>query len=328
MDELSIENIMSSNVLSVEPETNLKEVVSLMKDNAISCMLITHNGKLVGIITERDLVRHFSNLFDDLYSDVQKFLAADIMTKNLVTLNKDQSLIDALVISVANKVRHIPVVDKDEQLCGVITYTDIASSHHNLIESQVAIIEKNIHERTAELEEANQHLHELSMVDPLLGVGNRRAMEIDLKSTHELSLRHSNNYTIVMLDIDYFKKYNDHYGHQAGDEALQQVAKVIQDIIRTSDRVYRYGGEEFLLLLPHSESEGGGILAKRVLSALVKQNIPHCKSEFNTVTASCGIAHYHPESHKDITDWSEVVKRADDALYQAKSEGRNRLSVL
>jgi diguanylate cyclase (GGDEF)-like protein len=327
MSAFSLSNVMSTEVLTVSENASLQEISSLMRDNGYSCIMIAPEAKPLGIITERDMVKHMSLLLEQDPSERQQLKAVDIMTTDLVTLNKDQLLMDALVICLANKIKHIPVVDDDENLCGIITYTDIATNHRNYLEYQIAVVEKNTHERTAELEEANRQLHELSMIDSLLGIGNRRAMEIDIKSTHELSRRYKHEYTIIMVDVDYFKKYNDHYGHQAGDETLITVADVLKQVIRESDRIYRYGGEEFLLLLPHTDIQGGKILGDRVLQSLREQAIPHCKSTFDVVTASCGIGYYNPEIHKDISGWNEVVKWADTALYSAKAEGRNRVSA-
>ncbi len=171
MHEFSLENIMSSDVLSVEADVSLEKVSYLMRENHYSCILVAQHGKPVGIITERDMVKHMSILLEKVSSDKQRIVAADIMSTNLVTLNKNQTIMDALVISTVNKVGHIPVVKENEKLCGIVTYTDIANAHRNFFESQIAIVERSIHERTAELEEANRQLQELSMTDPLLGKG-------------------------------------------------------------------------------------------------------------------------------------------------------------
>ena len=324
MTAFSLSNVMSTDVLSVAEDASLQEVSALMRENGFSCIMVAHAGKPLGIITERDMVKHMSILLEQDPPQRQQLHAVDIMTSNLITLTKNQGLMDALVICLANKIKHIPVVDDDENLCGIITYTDIATNHRNYLEYQIAVVEKNTHERTAELEEANRQLHELSMIDALLEIGNRRSMEIDVKSTHELSRRYNNCYSIMMIDVDYFKKYNDFYGHQLGDVALQKVSKIIQAAIRGSDRVYRYGGEEFLVLLPQTETDGAKVLAQRILDKLVEENIPHGKSPVNLLTASCGIATYTQCKNTDSSDWKHVVKEADEALYQAKGAGRNR----
>ena len=308
MTKYSLESFMTKNVLYIAPDESLQNITNFMSEKSHSSVLVVEDNKPVGIITERDIVKYLSTLlnsFKKTDATHQHPFATDLMTHNPITINKSKTLHESLIVCVINNVRHLPVVDDDGELCGLMTYTDIAN----------------------ELLEINQRLQDLSLVDPLLDIGNRRAMELGLKSTHGLSRRYSHNYAIVMIDIDFFKKYNDHYGHQAGDQTLQNVAACIKDSLRASDHVYRYGGEEFLVLLPQTESDGAKILAQSILDKLVEKNIPHSKSIFNTVTASCGIAVYYNDTKDVISDWTHVVKQADQALYHAKSEGRNRLSL-
>ena len=117
------------------------------------------------------------------------------------------------------------------------------------------------------------------------------------------------------------------YGHQAGDTTLQKVATCIKDSLRTSDYVYRYGGEEMLVLLPQTDLAGAEILGERILSRLQEEDITHCESNFGNVTVSCGISQCFSEDKSKQFDWSTLIRHADKALYQSKTEGRNRVSV-
>lgn len=324
MNEYPIKSIMSTKVLSVSPGTTVVEVATLMSKQKYSCLPVVDAGKPVGIITERDIVRYFAKFMVEDGSQ-QPAVAADIMSKSLIVMHQDQSLLDALVVSQTNKVRHLPVVDDEELLKGIVTYTDIINVQRSILESQTAIIERSIEHRTAELVEANRLLQEMSLVDPLLSIGNRRAMKVDIETTHNLSSRYKDNYSIAMIDVDNFKLYNDHYGHQAGDETLQAIATLIKESIRATDRVYRYGGEEILILLPKTNIDGANILATRILNDIALQKIPHEKSLNGVVTVSCGLAVYDSESVQAKSLWTDVVKSADTALYEAKSAGRNRV---
>lgn len=301
-----------------------------MSEQKYSCLLVVNNKKPVGIITERDIVNFLSNKLNNSTSS-NSFnilpVASDLMTNNLIMLNENQSLLDALVVSTANNVRHIPITNTDGDLAGIVTYTDIANVQRSMIESYSAIIESNVSERTSKLEEANKLLKEMTLLDPLLGIGNRRAMEIDLKSTHDVSERYEENYAIAMIDIDNFKLYNDYYGHQAGDDVLLKVANSIKSSIRTTDRIYRYGGEEFLVLLPHTTTEGAKELAQRIIVALESEEIPHCKSSYNVITASCGLSIYTNNDNINEVKWTDILKSADEALYVAKNSGRNQVSI-
>lgn len=188
---------------------------------------------------------------------------------------------------------------------------------------QRAVMEQAVADRTEELRNANRQLESLSMEDALLGIGNRRAMEVDIGHTHSLASRYTRPYCVALLDIDYFKRYNDHYGHMAGDLTLQRVTRVIQHVIRRSDRLYRYGGEEFLLLLPDTQESGARLLAQRIVDELSAAAVPHEKSPYGAVTLSVGIAEHRQAK---AGNWHALVNAADQALYRAKEAGRNRVA--
>ena len=321
MDEYVLKELMSTDVLSVGASSSLSEITRLMNEHRYSCLIVTEEDKPVGIVTERDIVRYISKFLDE--TDMGTTTASKLMSASLITLNQQQSIQEALVVSTVNKVRHIPIVDDEGYLTGIVTYTDIANFNRRMLESQTAVIEKMIAEKTSELVAANNHLKEISLTDPLLNIGNRRAMEIDLRSTHDLSKRYSHKYAVVMIDVDNFKKYNDHYGHQLGDETLVKIADSIKQAVRSSDRVYRYGGEEILVLLPETGKDGALKLSERLLSSIRELSIAHCESAAKIVTVSCGVSIY--DNDCDIS-WDELVKQADEALYQAKSNGRDRVA--
>jgi len=125
-----------------------------------------------------------------------------------------------------------------------------------------------------------------------------------------------------MCDVDHFKLFNDTYGHQAGDQVLQSVARALANGCRGGDQVYRYGGEEFLLILPAQSFEGGHISAERLRNAVEALNIPHAASPLKKVTVSMGVATIGAGEDKTCAAWLE---EADTALYRAKRLGRNRV---
>jgi PleD family two-component response regulator len=163
------------------------------------------------------------------------------MTSAVHTLTEKDTLFDALVVCRAERFRHLLVVKDDDELVGLITLTDLANAHFQVTEMHAEMIEKHLAEKTRNLEVLNEELQALSMEDHLMQIGNRRAMEVDLDHTHAASLRYRQIYSVLLNDIDYFKKFNDHYGHQGGDDALRDVARLIKSNIRASDRLYRYG---------------------------------------------------------------------------------------
>ena len=325
MDEVSVKDLMNPNVVSVKPDAPLLEITTQMHTRKNSCMIVEQDGFPQGIVTERDLVKVLSNVLEN--PDDVDLYASGIMSSPPITINQKDSLFQALVVTRTQQIRHLPVVDDDEKLCGVLTYSDLVLAHHQLFETQSEMIDLAVRQRTQDLEEANKHLQELSLIDPLMAIGNRRAMEVDLNFTHSMAIRYKRPYSIALFDVDCFKTYNDHYGHQAGDQALRDLGTLLKGLIRTSDRLYRYGGEEVLLLLPETPVEGAMVFADRARAELAKMNIPHEKSDYGFMTMSGGVASPIGRSGLHSGGWEDVIEAADNALYDAKEEGRNQIKT-
>lgn len=158
----------------------------------------------------------------------------------------------------------------------------------------------------------------VSLTDPLTGVGNRGAL--DQSMIREIAGAHRFNHplSIIMLDIDHFKGVNDRYGHDCGDEILKQVAMAVSSSLRKTDTIYRYGGEEFVVLLPSTSMAMAEIVGKRLRQDIHGVHLPNHKS----VTASFGIAQL-----KIDEDATGLIQRTDQALYQAKKSGRDRICL-
>jgi diguanylate cyclase (GGDEF)-like protein len=167
----------------------------------------------------------------------------------------------------------------------------------------------------------NDRLLHISMTDGLTAVDNRRALEQRLHEMFEHSLRLHEPVACVMCDIDHFKKVNDTYGHAAGDAVLKQFAEILKDAAREIDRVGRYGGEEFLLLLPGTVLDSAVTFAERLRQRVDDHTFSF---EGGTLkrTMSCGVAAW---PHPRVAGREEMLKAADDALYVAKELGRNRV---
>lgn len=176
--------------------------------------------------------------------------------------------------------------------------------------------------RTSELEHSNARLAALSSTDSLTGISNRRGFDDNLAKEWRRAARNDYPLALAMIDVDHFKAYNDHYGHQAGDQCLREVAALIAaHARRTSDQVARYGGEEFTLTVPTLDREHALRVAADVCRDLEQLALPHAKSPYGVVTISIGVAAMVP--HEDGNP-ATLVDAADRALYRAKTEGRNR----
>ena len=169
---------------------------------------------------------------------------------------------------------------------------------------------------------AEELLH-LSQHDALTKVSNRRTFDEMLDSYFEQARHDEAPLSLLFIDVDFFKKYNDHYGHQKGDEVISAIAKSIKDSIRHMDFVARYGGEEFVVLLPETDAHGAYAVASNIFKAVERLAIPHSQSLVDSnVTISLGFTVYKGEA--DIFK-SDFLQRADQALYRAKQLGRNQI---
>lgn len=303
---MKIGDLMTEVVAGTEPQRPVAEAIALMHEKNCSCVLVTQDGKPVGILTERDVVRIFAESLDN--QSFPTTLVADEMLLEPVCVQAETPLHDALVLARSRRLRHLLVVDESEMLVGIVTQTDMVDAYVGLIERQ------------AELESENKELQLLSNEDMLMGIGNRRAMEVDLNYTEAAARRYNKIYAVALLDVDFFKKFNDHYGHRRGDEALKSLAKAVQGSMRESDRLYRYGGEELLLLMPEAGAVEAYVAAERVRAAVQAMQMPHVESPFGVLTVSIGVAAEAAES------WQVLLEEADQALYKAKRGGRNCVS--
>ena len=170
---------------------------------------------------------------------------------------------------------------------------------------------------------ANKKLERLAMYDQLTGLANRRNFDESLEKQFKLAKRNKDPLSVIICDIDFFKIYNDSYGHQQGDDCLARVAKVIGvTTTRPTDKACRYGGEEFTVILPKTNLEGGLGIAEKIRKAVFDENIEHDGSKAAPcVTLSLGLATYTGQYQNQ----DEALKAADDALYRAKDNGRNRV---
>lgn len=185
---------------------------------------------------------------------------------------------------------------------------------------------QTISERTKDLKAANEKLTELSQIDGLTGIANRRMFDDFISKEWRRMIREKGTMSLILADVDYFKKYNDIYGHQMGDKCLVLVAGSIKGSIhRPDDMGARYGGEEFAVILPDTEENGAFFIAEKIRKAVSELNIEHKGSgAYSTVTMSLGVCSIIPQKGDELNDF---IRNADHALYFAKETGRNRTVI-
>jgi diguanylate cyclase (GGDEF)-like protein len=194
---------------------------------------------------------------------------------------------------------------------------------------ELRFLTRKVQEQAIALKQANQELHRLANLDGLTEVANRRRFDEYFDQEWRRSGRDRTPLSLILCDIDYFKNYNDHYGHQAGDACLRKVAQAISETLhRPADLVARYGGEEFAIILPNTPLEGAVHIAELLQIQIEQLGILHAQSQVSSyITLSLGISSQVPEP---LQENHTLIAATDKALYLAKSEGRNtfRLQTL
>lgn len=207
----------------------------------------------------------------------------------------------------------------DDYITKPINFAELEARVRSML--RIKKLQEDLESRERELEEMNDRLRRMSQTDGLTGLDNRRYLEERLHEMFEHSLRLHEPLSAVMCDIDHFKSVNDTHGHQAGDAILRQFAQLIKKQAREIDRVGRYGGEEFVIILPGTVLEAAETFAQRVREEIEKHVFTHNDLKLNR-TVSCGVATW---PHPRIASRDDLIRAADDSLYVAKETGRNKV---
>jgi len=237
--------------------------------------------------------------------------------------------ITAIFIAMAIFFKGLPSRVLFNDIFGLISVNIIGGLAGFLIERfrrREFLYKRQIEKDRLALEKANIKLRYLSYHDALTGLYNRRAFDEHLKIEWQRAVRHKYPLSVLMIDIDDFKLYNDTMGHLAGDEVLKKVASVLREMVnRPGDMVARYGGEEFVVLLVGTDQKGALYIAEEILQKMRSLQIYHPKTQRTIVTFSIGCATTVPNIDQDF---ASVIRKADEALYIAKAEGKDRLCCI
>ncbi|MEM5501639.1 GGDEF domain-containing protein [Ahrensia kielensis] len=281
---------ISTEIDYVAPEATFLELASLLSKTKVECLVVTdEQGAMIGLITERDVVTAVGSV----YQEIPDLIARDIMSTKIVSCKSTDSISSVLNEMQSLNIRHMPVVDNGK----IITVIGIA-----------------------DLQMICQKLDKLAITDSLTGLFNRRAYENAMLAEYSRFKRHKFNFSIAILDIDFFKKINDTHGHSAGDMVLVEFAKTLRTNVRAYDFLARIGGEEFALILPNTELSDAIRVCEKLSNAIRAIELFN-DSGMIKVTASFGVT----AVSSAFSDVDEMIKFSDDLLYEAKEQGRDRI---
>ncbi|MEM6997104.1 MAG: GGDEF domain-containing protein [Myxococcota bacterium] len=282
-----------STVPVVDEACTVQAVAQAMAVDRAECVVVCNAQLVTGVISEADITRLVA---DGQASPGSTRRARDIMWPPL-TVARDTPIADATALVGSGEARRLVVVNPDGTVAGLVTESDLLRG---------------------ELRRVRQGLEAFALEDELLGIGNRRAMEADLHRQHKLVERHGGMFSLLLFDIDAMGAFNDRYGYGAGSRALKHCVQTLADVMRASDRMYRFGGASILTLLPQTDRQGALRAAHRMRKAVEGLDIPHEASRHLRVTVSAGAA-----CCEHATRWEQVVAQAERGLALAKQDGRN-----
>ncbi|WP_394248933.1 diguanylate cyclase domain-containing protein [Vibrio profundi] len=314
-----------------EMERRKDTEVALAQRDTILQNILEASPDSIGIFNENMIYQACNQPFVSALgiSDVNELIGKRLQDVVPSDLYKRLSETDSQVLHQNKSLRYL---DKTMSTDGRLTWYDVVKSPFRDPASGtngVLIMARDVSERylaEQKLEEANLELERLSFMDSLTQVSNRRRFDEQLSTLWHHHVRETLPITVMLCDIDFFKGYNDFYGHQQGDEALIKVSQAFLKVLnRSSDCVARYGGEEFGFILPNTTALGAEAVAKRIHEEIAKLEIEHETSTVSAfVTVSLGIISYTPPLGESM---ESAVALADSALYQAKANGRNQTCI-
>ncbi|MDQ1263013.1 MAG: hypothetical protein QG559_14 [Campylobacterota bacterium] len=291
----------------INKDLSTSVVLDDMLKNSSDSVMIVEDKKPIGIFTTKDVIRVIRKNFD-LEKPISNYMSTPVET-----IAKQSSVKQALDFLNKKHYKRVVVVDEMGNMSGMITQKELIS----LAYSKWAILMKEhqeeLHQINATLLNKNKQIEQIASRDPLTNLYNRYKFSKLFVSSYKMMLERENALSLVIMDIDYFKRINDTYGHNVGDEVLIYISNIILNALRDTDIVCRWGGEEFVMLLPSVNIENALSIAHKIRGLIKEQQVKHFK-----VTASFGVTEI-----KEQDDLKSVIARADSALYEAKNSGRD-----
>jgi len=307
--------ILQYKAITTYKNTTTLNVIMLMKDNDTDSVTIIDEISHcpIGIFTTRDFV----SLIDknvDLNLPIKEY-----MTTPVYTLNENATISEAIDFIQDKHFKRIIVTNDDNQLIGILTQKELLRIVYNKWVDFIKEQGDKISKINEELLSKTTKLEEKASYDFLTKIYNRQKFDTFLEYEIVKTNRYENQvFSILLIDIDFFKKVNDTFGHLVGDTILKEIAKILTVCSRDSDVVARWGGEEFIMLLPQTNIEQASIVAEK-LRATVEKHSFDCVPN---LTCSIGVGQFHKNETKE-----GIFKKVDEALYKAKQKGRNRIEL-
>jgi len=304
---------MNKNIQKASKDMQTSKILSDMVNSNYDCVIIIEDKQPIGIITTKDIMELMKRSFD-LSLPISNYMSTPIET-----IDENSSIKEAISFMKKKHFKRIVVVNSKNHLTGLILQKELISLSY----SKWSILMKEYSEELSEinniLEKKNQKYEKMASTDQLTGLYNRYKFTELFISAYQSMTQRENDMSLIILDIDHFKRINDKYGHNIGDRVLVQTSNLLLRHLRNVDIIGRWGGEEFVVLVPTASIENTEKLANKIREDLST----HDMGDNLKITASFGITKI-----KQGDTLEDAIKRADDALYKAKNSGRNCVKIL
>ncbi len=336
-----IENWVTENPIMVDCQDSLATAIEKMSQRSIGALLVVEEGTLRGIFTERDLIKLLVDIRSNGWEESSTRTMDQVMTMDPVTAQAGDDYNTVYMKMKTHNIRHIPIM-AGKELAGIVSIRDMVHFYQNSLETAIRDAQGEIddlkeiigHSSNDELNQLFQKIaeyKELSLTDHLTGLYNKRYFQTRFVEEIARAKRYKTDLSLIFCDIDFFKRINDSYGHNCGDEVLQEMARLLASSVdelhiisrfRKSDIVARYGGEEFVVILPETNKAGAAIAAEKMRETIEAHPF-HVSNEEIQLTMSFGVAAFSGIAQNS----TDIVKQADHAMYEAKNSGRNKVVV-
>lgn len=314
LDNYTIEDFLklSYRVKWITEDVKTIDVLTHMYESGSDSVIIVEDNKPIGILTTKDVVQLIKEEAD-LLLPIKLYMSSPVDVTH-----KRTTVRDALDFVKKKHYKRLIVVDDDNTIKGIIAQKELILLTYNRWSLVMKEHQAELQEINTLLQEQNREYELMASVDALTGLYNRHKFKQLFNSSLETMLQRSEVLSLIMLDIDHFKKVNDTYGHNVGDEVLKTIAQILKDETRRVDMVCRWGGEEFVALLPTVSLEQASQIAQKLRVKIKQTSI----DIVGNVSASFGI--YEVRTKESLED---SIAKADKALYKAKEIGRNRVEL-
>lgn len=304
---------ISKRVQWVTKDNLTSDILKQMTNETYSSVVVIENKKPIGIITTKDAMRIFKEK-RDLSLSVSHYMVSPV-----ITIDESASLKDAIVFMQSYQFKRIVVVNSEGEVLSIITQKELISLTYSKWASLMKNYQDELKELNQLLESENEKYERLASIDPLTKLYNRQKFYELFISEYKVQKQRDNKMSLLMLDIDYFKKINDTFGHNIGDKVLIEISNILKQTLRNVDIICRWGGEEFVVLLPTATINDTQKIAESLRTKIENSNI----IQNYTITSSFGITTI---LNNDSIEKS--VDRADKALYISKKSGRNCVNII